>query len=469
MIKVKGDTVLTEEQKDVIETICTNNTNRIITVNSVAGSGKTTTCIEAVKAYKPKTGLITAFNKAITESNRERVGKLIECSTLHSLAYKHVKPKLKIEPMNPLVIEETLSYDSKYAVINGLDDFYRSSFVNVYDYVDKKYTNQETLKELICKYAELMLENKINPTFNFLLKVLHILLHKDEINIDMDFLCLDEAQDTTEVTLEIIKLINAKTKVFFGDKYQNIYSFMNTVNAFKLVDNPIKKYLTQSFRCNPQIAEVVENYGLRYLDRDFIFKGTDSLKIASKPTTAYISRTNTALVELMHDLLSHGRTFTLIRNIDEIFEQPIALLTASTGKPVYSKKYKYFEIEYQRWKQQTLIPNYFTYMNIKSEETIILTKILSNFRNKGINIYSLKTKVKEMTNPDPYTILSTAHTYKGLEADNVILHNDLNFCISGLKEKIELNEPLTISEEENLNTYYVALSRSKIKLNNAIF
>ena len=63
--------MLTEEQQHVVDEVLSND-ERIITVNSIAGSGKTSTGEAVIKAFKPKHGFYTAFNKAIIKR-----GKLI--------------------------------------------------------------------------------------------------------------------------------------------------------------------------------------------------------------------------------------------------------------------------------------------------------------------------------------------------------------------------------------------------------
>ena len=340
--------MLTAEQQMVVDTVCSTSDNRIIAVNSIAGSGKTSTGEAVIRAYKPKNGFYTAFNKAIVEDSKRRFGNLIDTKTIHALAYKYVKPTKSIEDLNYLTIKENISYEDKAIVIDALDDFFRSSSIDVYEYATTK-TNNKKLQELIANYASRMLEGKIPPTFNYMLKCLHIMLVYKEIEIDYDLLILDECQDTTAVTLEIFKLINAKRKVMFGDKYQNIYSFMNTVNAFEELGDLNLLRLTKSFRCNPYIADLVDVYGKKYLEDDFVYIGNDDVKPEDTFKMAYITRTNAMLIERMHNLLSEGQTFTLTRNVNEIFALPMALLNAANGKPVFDKRYKYLEKEYKNF------------------------------------------------------------------------------------------------------------------------
>ena len=474
--------MLTAEQQKVVDTVCSSTTNnQIIAVNSIAGSGKTSTGEAVIRAYQPKNGFYTTFNKAIIEDSKRRFGKLIDAKTVHALAYKYVRPTKSIEDLNYLTIKENISYEDKAIVIDALDDFFRSSSVDIYEYATTK-TNNENLQELIANYASMMLEGKIPPTFNYMLKCLHIMLQNKEIEIDFDLLILDECQDTTAVTLEIFKLINANHKVMFGDKYQNIYSFMNTVNAFEELDDLNLLRLTKSFRCNPYIADMVDAYGKAYLEDDFVYVGNDDVIPEKTFKMAYITRTNAMLIERMHNLLSEGQTFTLTRNVNEIFALPMALLNAANGKPVFDKKYKYLEKEYKNFDQlRRSYRNFYEYISVITEDPLLenVTKMLMNFANKRINIYELKAKVQEIKKPNPNIILTTAHAFKGLEMDSVYIEDDLNNSVNRTIQRmrdlipivsaptmLDTKKFLSKEQKEDLNTYYVALSRARTAITN---
>lgn len=486
---------LTKEQQYVIDTLLSSDDGRIVAVNSVAGSGKSSTARALVEVYKPKNGFLFAFNKAIIEDTKKKMGGLINCSTIHSLAHKHIRPK-KIEELTYQTITEPISYEDKATVISILDDFFRSSSDNIHDFA-KARCHEDVLCDLIAQYADKMLEGKIPVTFNYMLKCLHLLLLNGQIQLDFDLLILDECQDTTKVALEIFKLVNADHKIMFGDKYQNIYSFMNTVNAFEELSDLHLLKLTKSFRCNPEIANIVEEYGDSYLETGFSFKGNEAITKATKTEIAYITRTNSALIERMQYLLDRNQSFSLTRNVDEIFALPIALLNASRGRPVYDKRYKYLEKEYANFeKVRSSYRNYFDYILMTTQDQSLenTAKVLASFANKRINIYDVKERVANMK-PNKSVILTTAHAFKGLEMDTVYIEDDLNNSVNRVIEKIKSMEPsanisdifrrarnmdivdainsfntphspLTREQREDLNTYYVGISRAKSTLIN---
>lgn len=477
--------MLTMEQQEVVDTVCSPIAkDKIIAVNSIAGSGKTSTANAIIQAYKPTNGFYTAFNKAIVKDSSKRFGKLLDCRTVHSLAYQYVRPSGAIEELNYLTIKEPLDYESKALVLQTLDDFFRSNSIDIEEYAETNI-HTKTLQQIMVDYGNKMLDGQIPPTFNYMLKCLHLMLLNQEIDINYDLLILDECQDTTAVTLEIFKLINANAKVMLGDKFQNIYSFMDTVNAFEELDDLHLLRLTKSFRCNPEIAEIVETFGRKYLEEDFQYKGNDEVSAKDEYNVAFLTRTNAALITRMNDLLSKDKSFALTRSVNDIFSLPIAMLNAASGRPVYDKKYKFLQNEYELYKNLGITNNpyksFYEYIISTVEDTSIenTCKMLMTFASKHINLYDLKQKVAELK-PDKNCILTTAHAFKGLEMDNIFIEEDLNLsvnrAIDALRDIVFMQDkPITLKEarkylsrdyKENLNTYYVALSRARTTLFN---
>lgn len=462
--------MLTDEQQLVVDTVCSSNDNRIIAVNSIAGSGKTSTGDAIIRAVQPKNGFYTAFNKAIVTNSAARFDNLVKCKTVHALAWQYIRPS-SIEEFTPNSIIENISYEDKLTVINVLDGFYRSAFTDIEDYVDIA-TKDEVIKNLVIKYATMMLEGKIPVTFNYLLKCLHLLLLNKEIEIDFDLFILDEAQDTTAVTLEIFKLINSDRKIIFGDKFQNIYTFMDTVNAFEELDDLNLLRLTKSFRCNPFVAETVEHFGRQYLEDDFQFKGNPDVIQEYGASTAYLSRTNASVIERMYTLMTLGFKFHSVRNIDELFALPLVIDTLMQYRVLTDPRYKFLEKEFYKFLSSNCYGDFTDYLqlNMGSPAIVSACNTVNKFKKLKIDIKYLKERIKAC-NTDKRLIVTTAHAYKGLEADTVIIENDLNNSVNNAilsyndaKANFAIDLPREVKED--LNTYYVALSRAKTVLNN---
>jgi superfamily I DNA/RNA helicase len=295
---------------------------------------------------------------------------------------------------------------------------------------------------------------------------------------------IDECQDTTEVMLEIFKLVNAKKKIMLGDTHQNIYSYMNTVNGFEVLHDTIKLKLTKSFRCTPGIAQEIERFGKKYFGSDFQFKGNENrTKMPDNPTKGYLSRSNGGLIENIIDKNNNKETYYLIRGIKEIFSLPVALHKINNNEHVNDIKFKYLKVLYKEYlNSDNLFSDYLTFLNEKMSKNIHLCScinILLNIYSKKINIYDIIQETKFMST-NPNITLATAHTYKGQEADIIYLHNDLNAALGKalntlykmdiLKDCFEITKLEATKEViEMFNIYYVAMSRAKYELHNVRF
>ena len=451
----------TDEQQAILDTVVTDIDGKVLSIIARAGCTKSSTACMMVNTVKPKRALYFAFNKGIVEEGKELFSSNVECKTLHALAYKYILPG-SIEDFTYLCITENLSYPNKLEIINGIDEFFRSSSINMHKFLPT--VMQPNLVPIAVKYIEMMLEDKIPHTFNFLLKMFHIMLADGDIEVEYDMVILDEAGDTTAVAVEIFKLLKSPKKIMLGDDYQTIYGFMNLVNGFKLVDNPIHMSLTKSFRCNESIAKRIEGFCRQNIYNHFVFKGFNRPETIT--TKMYVSATNAALVERIHTLQQEGIRYKLLRDTKDIFAAPFALVTASAGKDVYHKKYKFLNVEYKNYTMSSY-RNFFSYLKkeVKDEEIHSAIDVISKFNNKNINIFEVYKKANEQK-ADPNIIVCTAFTSKGLEADYVHLEDDIN---SRILDIIDYGGAQNDDEFTMLKLGYVAMSRAKFVLENCKF
>jgi len=454
----------TEEQNTIVAEV-SNGDGRIVLVDAVAGSGKSSTARLVVNTIRPKRGLYTAFNKAIVEEGRELFPSNMECRTLHSLALSYVQPKLPIEPFTYLCVKEKLSYPDKYSVIQAMDEFYRSDSIDAYEFMTKILDNK--LIAIATKYIELMFEDKVNPTFNFLLKYFHLLLAEDQIDPGYDMVILDECQDSTAVALEIFKLLKADHKMGLGDQFQAIYGFMNLVNGFEILeDQAVILSLTKSFRCDTKIAKKIQHFGQQHLGSDFQFVGTDSPEHDGK--TAYITATNASIIQRLVKLHEKNQGYVLTRPLKDIFACPLALVTASAGKPVMHKQYKFLDKEYKNYTMSNY-KSFYTYLNheTKDEEIKNSVNLLNVLRERNINIFEVLAKAKAIKKDRNVTV-GTYFSLKGLGFETVHIEPDLNGAVTNALEAKEDGE-MTDAHFTHLKGYYVATSRARVNLINATY
>lgn len=470
----------TPEQKIIIDYISEN--DGLVMSSAVAGSGKTTLLVAIAntlaKKNNAKSGLYLAYNKAIATEAQKRFPSYVKCCTTHSLAYKPtvIEHNLKLGFFNYRSILESIKYDRKCAIVDYIKEFCLSEYTSFDNFAEAMNIPQATVT-LANKYLNLMESGKIECNHEFYLKMFHIMLANNIIEFDeFDFIALDEAGDLNPVTLEIFNLLPAKKKIMVGDKLQNIYAFNHTINCFEVMkDHGITFPMSQSFRVNKKIAKRIEKFCQKYLDPNMSFKGV-KIEDKSIDTRAFISRTNSALIGKMIELNEQSIPYGLTRTPKQIFALPLALCNLRLGGFIPLPEYKHLQDDVNEFYQsRDLMENHrsvLAYLRFKHDDDLALQNAINVIIRYGksaiINCYNEASK---HTKANQFYTLGTAHSTKGLEFDSVTLADDTNSAISPilnlLNNGVEL-DALSDEVRSELNLYYVACSRAKKELNNAV-
>ena len=203
-----------------------------------------------------------------------------------------------------------------------------------------------------------------------------------------------------------------------------------------------------------------------------------------------------ALISILSNVIGKNKDFKLMREPKEIFAYALSLLSASLGKEVFYNQYKHLETMYKQFEFEestTGIANnflskqyrYFNYLldiTNNDEQLEFGINMLKSFSRNRINLFELYKEAEEKNNPNAKYIISTVHTYKGLEAEKVIIDDSLVRSVEKTKELLDeldlsvINGELTNEEKEQFikdnaekyiepyNLYYVALSRAKYEI-----
>lgn len=212
---------LTQEQQTILKTISNKDCN-FVKINAVSGAGKTSSLIAIAEHLNVKNGLYISYNKAIAKEASEKFGSLIDCRTIHSLAYgftvKHFNLKL-VPTLKPRIITERIDYIRKSHLVDILNKYFLSRHVTIQGYLEEFYPKSHPDElTMLKKYFVKMKEGQCDCSHDFYLKLFHILLHHKIVTTqDYDLLMLDEAGDVNGASLEIFRLIKAKKKVMVGD------------------------------------------------------------------------------------------------------------------------------------------------------------------------------------------------------------------------------------------------------------
>jgi len=457
-------TKYTPEQGDVLDWFPEN--NGILLVHAGPGTGKSFMSREVAEALDPPRALYTAFNKAIVMAGIPRFkGLNVECKTMHALAYRYTKPKGEISDISYKCITEKIPYKQKKMVIDAINEFYVSDSTDMFLYMNEHFPITKKLRDISLKYIQLMIDQKINPTFNFMLKFFHLCLVAGSVKCEYDLVILDEINDTTAVALEIFKLIKAPKKLGLGETNQAIYDFLNLVDGFELLENEATVLpLTQSFRCSENIARKLQQFMRDDVNPDFKFIGTSEPVRNGKEL--YVTATNGSIVRKISERISVGQGFKLLRNISEIFAYPMAIVTAGGGKAVYQSKYRFLEDEYREYKKSSNTKvSWFQHLLewVDDQETKTAVNLLLGLKRNGVNLFALYADAKKVKVDDDYTI-ATVFTSKGLEFETVEICDDLNARIKKIRDAggIQTHDDLVA-----FRCYYVAVSRCGVNLINA--
>lgn len=491
--------IVSEEQQKIIDLA---ESQKNISISAYAGSGKTTTLKLIVDKLRKKDFLYLVFNKSMKDEAiaKFRGYKNIKIDTTHSYAYNHLKYKMNIknfEDLKTYKIKEMFDVDFYKArhILNLFKTYLQSDAIEIdeslvflmtkqprilnslfysseYNLIVSSivnYPNNMTLSEKVANYImyrypdiidyahklfNAMYKGDLHMLHDFYLKVFYLELIYDKIKLrSYDYVLLDEAQDTNPLVYAIFVNLfkDQAVKIAVGDPYQNIYEFRGSINILNdLVQyyNFVPASLSVSYRFSNDIANSVNKMIFKYLDETINLKGNnlDNMKPVEK--NAYISRTNAYLMRYIDSLDS----FYLTRNINEIMELPINIvyfMNRNLGD--ITEKYSFLKSFNDIYDLEE------SASQLNDIEMLSAISMAKQFRGK---IFDLIKKYNQVCSKDAKIVLTTAHSCKGLEFDEIYLLD--NF--PDLNELKNNNNSLDNSYRQEVNLYYVAATRAKYKI-----
>lgn len=478
--------VPTDEQLVAIDVVMNNQFTKL---NAFAGCSKTTTLM-MVANQVDMNSLYLAFNKSMAVEAEEKFPSWVTVKTTHALAFakfgRDIATKLK-RPSGQYVNvcgtgTEVARYfrikDIRYPV-GGIYKLITSAgigravreTVNAFEYsadphITSAHVSKCALKDkkdlpstVISAYYRTVLDHakrlwslRTDPSSDILathdtyLKLYQ--LSKPDLS-SYPMIYLDEAQDTNECVLDIIKNQTASKIVVVGDMYQQIYQFRGSINAMALLPYAESK-LTQSFRFGQPIADIANailSCGSTKTDIRGWEKATSRVlesKVGITPPRGctILYRTNMALVLDAVDYLHAGKKVNLeidVKDFTKLLESAMELKNGNM-KGV---------------KHENLLPYASWYdfedevTNSSSELSRVYTIVEDGDYERVIGMLKTQSNVDK-----PDLILTTAHKSKGREFDMVMLADDFPSNFNSEGEWVGLNDM-----ERNL--LYVGATRAR--------
>ena len=305
--------------------------------------------------------------------------------------------------------------NNKKLFIKALDNFCNQvKYNNIEEYINNseyKYKKKSWQNNLIILWNKVLSYELI--TFSSIRKLVQI-NHwaKDYIDDKYNEIDIDEAQDFDLVMLEILLKDTNIPKLFVGDPLQAIYQFRGSINTFEyLPKNFMLIEFYSTFRVGEPACSEINNL-------------CNNCWMISKSQDQTL---------LEYNIIPSDKYTYLFRSWKGL------LLTAKILKNIYIINYDKKILDIKKQHENLQKYNFNIFENDDDNDLPIFLKNLSfDELDELINCIE-----NNLVNEDEATcIMTTIHSYKGLEDDTIRIYSDIN-----------------INEEETL--YYVALTRGK--------
>ena len=484
-------------QLDIFEEIKSGVGNLL--VEACAGSGKTTTLINALNNINEnKKVLFCAFNTDIVKELEKKIGKRenVEISTIHSLGRKIIRTNLRKDielneyKYNLQLYREIDNYCEKYQNVNKKNVHNINKLISLMrsNLVCDEEGGIDIMKKygIVCNRSELrvaidMIEWGMNNTdvidytdMIFLPNILNMQPWKCQY----DYVFVDEAQDLSAAQLAtVLKCQKINTRyIFVGDPNQAIYGFSGSdAESFEKIKNlPNVKLmpLSISYRCGKNIVKLAQNIvpSIQYEDSNIdgeVKYDADLSEI--KDGDMIICRNNAPLMDIYYNLIRQGKKcYVKGSGIDEdengFGNNLIRLIESTNIEPLNISLQEDGVFMRLCTKLAQLRDRMMTEYDIDEDialGTIPCTNLIDKINTlkiigENFNTASeLKEEIKKIfNNKDEEGIsLSTVHKSKGLEADNVYI------AFPSLMPSKTATKKWEIAQEYNLK--YVAITRAK--------
>ncbi|XP_059366881.1 F-box DNA helicase 1-like isoform X1 [Carassius carassius] len=501
--------LITHEQQQILNHDIQN--NHVVKIMAFAGTGKTTTLVKYAQHRPHMRFLYLAFNKSVAMQAQRSFPYNVECSTVHSMAFRAVGVRYK----NMKKLSNNLQvFDVAWVLPEGLGGFVNAKVVTQTlrtfwasvdncvgsEHVPHKYKNTHGMPEYPDHHKKMafataaqklwdqMVELKsrkervYNMTHDGYLKLWQ--LSRPQLD-RYDAIFIDEAQDCTPVIMGIMLSQNCG-KILVGDPHQQIYTFRGAVNALHAVPHTHIYYLTQSFRFGSEIAYI----GAAIL---YSCKKVKQILVGGNQDGSVRGEDTQTLQHLkLGQRLPEGSVAILSRCNVTVFSEAVRLTDVNPSCKIYIVGgVEYFGLdkimdiwvlmqpEDKRKNESLLIKDYFIrtfckdklggFIGLKgyamASEDRELEGKLAMVEKYNKRIPELVNRIKDRAQKSPVYadfILGTVHKAKGLEFDTVVVTDDFMKvpCARHNLQRVGGFNAANVPDDE-WNLLYVAITRAK--------
>lgn len=463
------DVKLTDEQAHAVDLFKKSNSLKI---SAFAGTGKTSTLTELAKSTQ-KSGLYLAFNKSIAADASNKFPRSVDCRTTHSLAFRtvagmyqgnttkltqslHGNQVAQLLEIAELAVGNISLKPRSLAFLTAktVQRFCQSGDEDIHIRhvpmtgklmtLDPQYRDE--FKDYVSKLAGHLWGRMRDPAdtvplgHDGYLKLWSL----SKPRLDYDFLLLDEAQDTNEAVLSVLRYQDSHLTLV-GDRHQQIYEWRGAINAMASVKTEAEAFLTRSFRFGPSIAEAATSI-LKVLGetRAVIGDPARNTRIAAAGQTGTVlCRTNAGVIAVVVDALTERRRPHVVGGVTDLIRMLEDVGKLKRTIPAESPEFVGFKdwadvVDFAKSDEGESLRSFVGIVNAYGETTLI-QKLRSLARDEG----------------GADLIVSTGHKAKGREWDDVTLFSDFEPRLS--KDA----PPKQVLNQEEARLLYVAATRAK--------
>lgn len=479
----------TEQQEAVFDAIAGTNSN--LNVGACAGSGKTTTSVEAVRRFSGKCGLV-AFNKHIADELTKKLQGRGKAMTLHALGRASLGkafPESQLDEHKPKKILQKIKPDWVFvrkgqlcARGPGIEA------INLAKMLKLKLGEVESEAEPeVIQTARKMVVQSQEDTETYDFDDMIFLPATLDLPVEkFDLLIFDEAQDANAAQRKLaLKACSEGRLAIVGDINQSIYAFTGAdPDSIPILKEELTQKsdclntpLTVTFRCprthvalaNALVPEIQP--APNAIEGEIAEVGIGYLANNVQPGDLIIGRKNAPLVKITLLLLSKGLKANMVGR--EIGRGLLDLIDKLKARDIYQlleNLEKHREAELERLTRKNAPDSAFLALNDQCESLKELASTSETLESLKSFLWQLGTEKKS----DNQINISSIHRSKGLEADRVwIVDTDSlpmilpcrkcrgNGCKGCKNTGIRMTQ-IEMQQEKNL--LYVAVTRAKKSL-----
>lgn len=468
-------------------------------VEAVAGSGKTTTLVQAMKRALGRV-IFLAFNKAI---QLELESRGVNSKTFHSLCYgvvlRHKRAhKVETNKLFKLIdsfmtaddaalygsfIRKLVSLARQSGIGAGLVNDEESEWIKLVEHYDLELDNEKAQMPIAIDFARKLLQWSNASNMVDFDDLLYIAVKDGLVLEKFDFVFVDEAQDTNAIQRAILRKIMKKDSagnvltrlIAVGDPAQAIYGFRgadsNSMNLIASEFNCKTLPLSVTYRCGTEIVKYAQQW-VSHIQAapnahagEVIQKGTEWTGADFAVNDLVVCRTTKPLITLAYKLLKDRRPVVIMGR--EIGEGLIALIKKMNAKGI-DNLIKKLDIWREREVQKALAKKDEGKCEAIHDKADAILSIIDGMPETDRTVPALvdvlntlypsvqKDKDGREIKRTNVITLSTIHRAKGLEAETVHWLNSSKCPSSWAK--------LEWQHQQELNLCYVAATRAKRKL-----